>query len=89
MDLITFYNELSSLDHSIPKHNTVIIGGDMNAQICKNKNNKFSLHNSSNRNEEHLTDFSFENGLPCLNIKFQKRKGKLWAYAYANNAKVQ
>ena len=34
-DLDTFYNELSSLFRSIPKHNILIIGGDM-----KNENNK-------------------------------------------------
>ena len=42
---------------SIPKHNMLIIGGDMNAQIGKNGNNKYSLHNTSNRNGQHLTDF--------------------------------
>ena len=56
----------------------------MNAQ-----NTKYSLHNLSNRNGEHLTDFSLENGLTCLNIKFHKREGKLWTYTYANNAKAQ
>ena len=61
----------------------------MNAQIGKNVNHKFSLHNSSNRNEEHLTDFLLENRLTCLNTKFQKRKGKLWTYTYANNTKAQ
>ena len=60
----------------------------MNAQIGKNVNNKFSLHNSSNRSGEHLTDFTPENRLKCLNTKFQKRKGKLWTYTYANNAKA-
>ena len=30
---VTFYNELSSLVRSIPKHNLLVIGGDMNAQI--------------------------------------------------------
>ena len=60
-DLIAFYNELSSLVRSIPKHNVLIIGRDMNAQIDKNVNNKFSLHNSSNRNREHLADFMLEN----------------------------
>ena len=59
-DLIAFYNELSSLLHSIPKH-VLIIGGDMNAKIGKNVNNKFGLHNLSNRNGEHLTDFTLEN----------------------------
>ena len=42
MDLIAFYNELSSLVRSIPKHNVLVIGGGMNAQISKNIN-KFGL----------------------------------------------
>ena len=76
-DLITFYYELSSLVHSIPRHNVLDIGGDMNAQIGKNENTKFRKHNFLKRNGQHLTDFTQENRLTCLNIKFQKRKGKL------------
>ena len=76
-DLISFYNQLSSLIRSIPKHNILIVG--------KYENNKFCLHNSSNKNGEHLTEFSRENGLTCLNTIFQKRKGKLWTYTYSNN----
>ena len=87
-DLIAFYIDLSPLVHCIPKDNVLIIGGDMNAQIGKNAN-KFILHNSSNRNVEHLTHFKLENRLTCLNTKFQKRKGKLWTYTYANNADAQ
>ena len=75
-DLIIFYNELSFLVRSIPKHNVLIIGGDMNAQIGREENNKFCLYNSSNRNWEHLTEISQENGVTCLNTKFQKRVGK-------------
>ena len=77
-DLDTFYNKLSSLVRSIPKHNVLIIGGDINAKISKNENNTFSEHNSWNRNEELY-----------LNTRFQKRKGKLWTYTLANNAKAQ
>ena len=77
-DLITFYNELSSLVHCIPKHNILIISGGMDAQIGKNVNNKFSLHNSSNRIREHVLDFTLENELTCFEAKFQKRKAKLW-----------
>ena len=73
-NLITFYNELSSFVVSIPKHNVLIIGGDMNTQIDKNENSEFCLHNSLNRNGEHLTESSLENGLTCLNSKFQKRR---------------
>ena len=47
-DLDIFYYELSSIFHSILKHIVLIIEGDMNAQIVKKVNNKFSLHNSSN-----------------------------------------
>ena len=88
-ELVTFYDELSSLVRSIPKHNMLVISGDMNAQIGKNRNNKYSLHNTSNRNGQHLTDFMIENRLECLNTNYQKREGKLWTYTYANNTKAQ
>ena len=88
-ELVTFYDELSSLVRSIPKHNMLVIGGDMNAQIGKNGNNKYSLHNTSNRNGQHLADFMIENRLAGLNTNYQKRKGKLWTYTYANNTKAQ
>ena len=74
---------------SIPKHNLLVIGGDMNAQIGKNRNNKYSLHNTSNRNGQHLTDFMIENRLTCLNTNYQKREAKLWTYTYPNNNKAQ
>ena len=76
-EIVTFYEDLSSLVRSIPKHNLLVIGGDMNAQIGKNRNNKYSLHNASNRNGQQLIDFMIENRLTCLNTNFQKREGKL------------
>ena len=88
-ELIAFYDELSSLVRSILKHNVLVIGGDMNTQIGKNGNNKYSLQNTSNRNGQHLTDFVIENRLTCLNTNFQMREGKLWTYTYANNTKAQ
>ena len=87
-ELIAFYDELSSLVRSILKQNVLVIGGDMNAQIGKNRNHKFSLHNSSNRNGQHLTDFTIENRLTCLNTRIQKKERKLWTYAYPNNIKT-
>ena len=77
-ELIAFYDELSSLVRGFPKHNVLVIGGDMNGQSGKSVKHKFSLHNSLNRNGQHLTDFPIENRLICLNINFQKRGGKLW-----------
>ena len=52
----------------------------MNAQIDKNLNNEFCLHNWLNRNDHYQTDFSLENSLLSLNIEFQKKKRKLWIY---------
>ena len=89
IELVTFYDELSSLVRRIPKYNVLVIGGDMNAQIGKNRNNKYSLHNTSNRNGQHLTDFMIENRLTCLNTNYQKKVGKLWTYTYVNNSKAQ
>ena len=88
-ELIAFYDELSPLVRSIPKHNDLVIRGDMNAQIGESRNRKFSLHNFSNRNGQHLTDFTIENRLTCLNASFQKREGKLWTYTYTNNTRAQ
>ena len=42
-ELVAFYGELSSLVRSIPKHNVLVIGGDMNAQSGKD-GNRNSLH---------------------------------------------
>ena len=89
IELVAFYDALSSLVRSIQKHNVLVIGGDMNAQIGKNGNNKYSLHNTSNRNGQHLTDFMIENRLTCFNTNYQKREGKLWTITYANNSKAQ
>ena len=87
-ELVAFHNEQSSLVRSIPKYNVLVIGRGMNAQIGKNGNNKYSLHNTSNRNGQHLTDLMIKNRLTCLNTNYQKREGKLWTYTYANNSKA-
>ena len=89
IELVTYYDELSSLVRSIPKHNVLVIGGNINGQIGRNRNNKYSLHNTSNRNGQHLTDFMIENRLTCLNTNYRKSEGKLWIYTYANNSKAQ
>ena len=88
-ELVVFYDELSPLVRSIPKHNMLVISGDMNAQIGKKGNNIYNLHNTSNRNGQHLTDFMIENRLTYLNRNYQKREGKLWTYTYTSNSKAQ
>ena len=79
-DLISFYNEQSSLVRCV-----LIIS----AQIGVDENNKFCLDKSSNRNREYLIESSFENRLTCLITKFQKREEKLWTYPYTTNVEAQ
>ena len=79
-ELIAFYEEISSLVRNIPKHNVLVIGGDINAQIRKKGNHKYSQYsqyNSSNKNGQHLTDFTIENRLTCLNTNLKKKRGKI------------
>ena len=88
-EIVAFYDELSSLVRSITKHNVLVIGRNMNAKIGKNWNRKYIPHNTSNRNGQHLTDFTIEKRLTCPNTNFQKREGKWWTYTNAHNKKVQ
>ena len=88
-EVITFYQELSSLIHHVPKHNVLVVGGDMNAHVGQTEEHKYSYHQSTNRNGEHMLDFATENGLACLNTQFQKKKGKLWTHTHPNGANAQ
>ena len=75
-DLIAFYDNLSSLVFSISKHNVLVIGGDLNAQIRKNVNHKLSLHNSSNGNGQHLRDFTPKIYINIPQFKLSEKKRK-------------
>ena len=69
-DIITFYNKLQSLVRHILKHNVPIIGEDINTLIGKCINKLFTKF--PNRNDEYQVEFSFENWLVCLIMKFIK-----------------
>ena len=62
----------------------------MNAHLGKDTTNRTSCHHdTTNRNGEHMNDFITENDLVCLNISFQKRKGKLWTHVSPKGDKSQ
>ena len=88
IDITTFYDRLFYLVQHILKHNMLIIGRDMNAQISKDENYKFDLYIQPNRNGKYLTDLLLKNSLSCLNSKFQKKVGKLWNYTNPNSSKA-
>ena len=62
-DVTDFYRELSNFNRLLSKHNIVIIAGDFNAHLGLVENNKFTFHNITNRNGDHLEDFISEKTL--------------------------
>ena len=84
-----FYGELTSLTKAIPRHNFIIIGGDMNAQIGQHDANGSTYHEQTNRNGRYLTDYISECELINTSTQYTKRNGKLWTIQYANGAKAQ
>ena len=73
-NITTVWNGSPSLAWHIPKHNVLIIEGDIYAHIGKHRNNESCLHNLPNRNGEYLADFSHDKNIAFLNTKFQKRR---------------
>ena len=88
-DVLHFYNELASLVRAVPRHNMLIIAGDMNAQLGRNQHHKHAFHAETDRNGKHFNHFLTENNLYCLNTRFQKKRGKLWTHTYPNSVKAQ
>ena len=78
-DIPNFY-KLSSLVWDIPKHNILIIGGNMNAQI------NFVYTNTKSKC---LAGFTLENSLSYPNTKFPRREGKQWISICPNSTKAQ
>ena len=88
-DVKNFYHDLYAFTRSVPKHNVLIIAGDVNAHLGTDHNNKFSFHTEANRNGILMEQFSIENSLHCLNTNFQKKKGKLWTHTHPHGFKAQ
>ena len=88
-DALTFYTELMNVVHHVPKHNVLVIGGDMNAKIGNDVARVNSFHNTSNRNGEFMLDLIKECDLTNLSTSFCIRNGKLWTHKYPNGIKAQ
>ena len=88
IDIITFFDALSSFARNISRRSVLIIGGVINSQFSKDWNNKFGSHNLPNKNGEYLIYLSHDNSHSCQNTKFQKREVKQWSYSDPNNPKL-
>ena len=87
-----FQSELSRSVNRLPQHNMVIIAGDLNAHLGRrNDEDKcWYFHTRTNSNGSFLRDTAMETGMEITNLRFQKRKGKLWTFlSDATHTKAQ
>ena len=84
-----FYTKVTCITRQIPKHNVLIIGGDLNAHLGKDCGYKYAYHQTTNRNGQMLKDYLQENNMLCLNTHFQKRHCQLWTHNSTNDFKSQ
>ena len=71
-----FYNELSTYVQSFPPHDLVMIVGDLNAHLGKDKCNVNAFYATTNRNGQLLLDFAQENAFTIGALKFNKKTSK-------------
>ena len=83
-----FYTELQDTIKKLPKHNVIIIAGDLNTQVGMQDTKGSSFHGNTNRNGQILLDLMQECNLVSISTKFVKRKGKLWMFTYPNKQKA-
>ena len=73
------YEDSKSIVDKVPKCDTVIIFGDLNAELGKegiygNVTGKHTLHEGTNRNGEMLCEFAFANNMIMMSIEFQHKQ---------------
>jgi len=74
-----FYNNLQYLLDKTPKNNTIIILGDINAQLGKESlynavTGQHTLHEETNINGELLCEFAYANNMVVMSTNFQHKR---------------
>jgi endonuclease/exonuclease/phosphatase family metal-dependent hydrolase len=73
-----FYEDLQIVHNKIPKHYTVIILGDLNAEVRKEEVNqnavgKHRFHETSNRNGEWVCEYAIANNRRVISIYYKQK----------------
>ena len=73
-----FYDDLRKAYDRVPKHDTVMILGDLNAKIgkekaCESVRGKNTPHDISNQNGEMVYNFAIENNFTVMSTQFQHK----------------
>ena len=87
-DIEDFYTKLRSTVEQVPKHNFLVISGDLNAKLGP-EHARFTYNTETNCNGEHLIDFMDEFNLFAANTSFMKTKGQLWTFEYPTGGRAQ
>lgn len=78
------YERLSSIIHSIPKHNMIINLGNVKAHLG-NDIAKHACHKATNKNGSLLYEHAQECNLIITNVAYEKRGGKIQTYLWDMN----
>ena len=89
IEAVQVYSILQDVVRQLPKHNVIIIAGDMNVHVGPEDIVDFSFHDKTNRNGNLLLDLTKECELVSISTKFQKKKGKLWTHTKSISTKFQ
>ena len=93
-----FYDTLKAAIKAIPKHNIILVGGDLNAHIGKDLGDThpqtFGPHfyytsTKLNSNGSLLADLCTETGMTSVQTHFQYPANRLWTHLRPNGAKEQ
>ena len=80
IEAVESYSMLQDVIRQLPKHNVIIITGDMIAQVGSEDIVGFSFHDKKNRNDNLPLGLTKECELVSISTKVQKKKGKLWTH---------
>ena len=87
-EVTSFYNDLADVISNVPPHNVLLICGDFNAKLCRD-NVRYSFHETTNRNGDHLQELMETFNLIAANCHFQKPARKQWTFTYPNGTRAQ
>jgi hypothetical protein len=78
-----FYEKSQRTQDRVPKHDVIIIMGDMNATLGKEKVfsqviGRRTSHNISNKNGEMVANYAISNGMILISTNFQHKKKSYW-----------
>jgi endonuclease/exonuclease/phosphatase family metal-dependent hydrolase len=88
-----FYKKLQRAHDRVPKHDVIIIMGDMNAKLGKEKVfnqvlGRHTLHNISNENGEMVANYAISNNMFLISTNFQHKNIHIGTWTSPNHQTI-